>query len=457
MSELLRQLQQYAITKSDQPAVIIDDETVTYHEICLLINQNKKTMTSIPKGVRVALCHHNALKNIIDYLTLLSLDCVPCLLDSKWSLKMIRELMNTYHIPFHNMENEISKVSAVKLTSIKDNPTNILHIGFTSGTTGLPKTYYRNEPSWIVSFEQNEILMQRQEKIFVAPGPLSHSLSLYACIYALYTGRTFIGQNHFNSIQLIDKLNTIQLPTAMFLVPTMLHQLLSNHDMPTCLSSIFSSGAKLNKHMFYKLKEQLSHVNLIEFFGTSEASFISYNLNQSAPESSVGKLFSNVDYQIKNKDEEGIGRLYVRSNMTFSGYVNDENELHDYQWISTGDYAHIDEKQCLYLRGRVGSRLIIGGKNVYPAKIESEVTKIHGINEAIVIGQQHDKFGEIAVLLYTGDIELDYRQLKTYLMNKIDRYEIPSKIKKVTKMSYTRSGKISRFEMEKRWNTGELK
>lgn len=143
--------------------------------------------------------------------------------------------------------------------------------------------------------------------------------------------------------------------------------------------------------------------------------------------------------------------------MTFSGYVNDENELHDYQWISTGDYAHIDEKQCLYLRGRVGSRLIIGGKNVYPAKIESEVTKIHGINEAIVIGQQHDKFGEIAVLLYTGDIELDYRQLKTYLMNKIDRYEIPSKIKKVTKMSYTRSGKISRFEMEKRWNTGELK
>ena len=103
----------------------------------------------------------------------------------------------------------------------------------------------------------------------------------------------------------------------------------------------------------------------------------------------------------------------------------------------------------MYLRGRVGSRLIIGGKNVYPAKIESEVTKIHGINEAIVIGQQHDKFGEIAVLLYTGDIELDYRQLKTYLMNKIDRYEIPSKIKKVTKMSYTRSGKISRFEMEK--------
>ncbi len=28
----------------------------------------------------------------------------------------------------------------------------MLHIGFTSGTTGLPKAYYRNEQSWIVSF-----------------------------------------------------------------------------------------------------------------------------------------------------------------------------------------------------------------------------------------------------------------------------------------------------------------
>ncbi|MGC9615371.1 hypothetical protein ACO2FM_05660 [Staphylococcus pasteuri] len=49
MAELLQQLQQYAITKSEQPAVIIDDETVTYHEICLLMNQNKKNNDFYPK------------------------------------------------------------------------------------------------------------------------------------------------------------------------------------------------------------------------------------------------------------------------------------------------------------------------------------------------------------------------------------------------------------------------
>ena len=43
-----------------------------------------------------------------------------------------------------------------------------------------------------LSLFQNDQLFDRMINTVVAPGPLSHSLSLYACIYALYTGRTFI-------------------------------------------------------------------------------------------------------------------------------------------------------------------------------------------------------------------------------------------------------------------------
>ena len=59
----------------------------------------------------------------------------------------------------------------------------VLHL-----TTGLPKAYYRNEPSWLASYKENEKLLRHKENILVAPGPLAHSLSLYTCIYALYTG-----------------------------------------------------------------------------------------------------------------------------------------------------------------------------------------------------------------------------------------------------------------------------
>ena len=39
---------------------------------------------------------------------------------------------------------------------------------------------------------------------------------------------------------------------------------------------------------------------------------------------------------------------------------------------------------------------------------------IEGIDEALVIGIPHTKFGEIAILLYSGKVQLNYRQIKSF-------------------------------------------
>ncbi|WP_180554752.1 AMP-binding protein, partial [Staphylococcus haemolyticus] len=170
-----------------------------------------------------------------------------------------------------------------------------------SGTTGLPKAYYRNELSWVASYKENEALLLNQEKILVAPGPLAHSLSLYTCIYALYSGRTFIGQRQFNTHRLIPILRQQYSNIALFLVPTMLHQLLTTESKLTCITSILCSGSKLSEPLFKAVTQQYEHANIIEFFGTSEASFITYNFNQTAPTRSVGQVFSNVSIQLEEQ------------------------------------------------------------------------------------------------------------------------------------------------------------
>ncbi|MDF4072084.1 AMP-binding protein, partial [Staphylococcus aureus] len=104
---------------------------------------------------------------------------------------------------------------------------NLLHIGFTSGTTGLPKAYYRDEDSWLASFEVNEMLMLKNENAIAAPGPLSYSLTLYALLFALSSGRTFIGQTTFHPEKLLNQCRKISsYKVAMFLVPTMIKSLL---------------------------------------------------------------------------------------------------------------------------------------------------------------------------------------------------------------------------------------
>ena len=88
--------------------------------------------------------------------------------------------------------------------------------------------------------------------------------------------------------------------------------------------SFFNSGDKLHSSIFKKIKNQANDINLIEFFGTSETSFISYNLNQQAPVESVGVLFPNVELKTTNHDHNGIGTICIKSNMMFSGYVSEQ-------------------------------------------------------------------------------------------------------------------------------------
>lgn len=73
-----------------------------------------------------------------------------------------------------------------------------LHIGFTSGTTGLPKGFMRDLPSWIASFEVNDTLLDASTQTYMALGPYAHSLTLYVLIYALWNGKTFIGQDRYD-------------------------------------------------------------------------------------------------------------------------------------------------------------------------------------------------------------------------------------------------------------------
>ena len=103
-------------------------------------------------------------------------------LDDQWSEVTIHQLIETYHIDY--LVDEQHRL--IKTTSSETYPTylneqsqvhQLLHIGFTSGTTGLPKAYYRNEPSWLASYKENEKLLRHKENILVAPGPLAHSLS----------------------------------------------------------------------------------------------------------------------------------------------------------------------------------------------------------------------------------------------------------------------------------------
>lgn len=457
MIEILSKIKQLGKNNPGLIAINIDHTTLTYQQLVHRINLVSKQIRHKHRQKYIGICYNSPIYNIIQYFALHDCGYVPIVLSADWTTTYLRQVCQYYRISELYTDDGLETIEIDNnVSTLKHHNTALLHIGFTSGTTGMAKGYYRDEASWIASFRANESLMLNQEKTIIAPGPFAHSLTLYACLYAFYTGRTFIGQTRFDEEQLAHTLEIYDDPSALFIVPTMIKTLLSKSRHLKCLTSIFSSGDKLNVTRFKEINNLLPQVNVIEFFGSSETSFISYNLNQTAPVDSVGKCFNHVQVNLLEKDDNNIGLLQVKSDMTFQGYVDDTYKS-DNEWITTGDYVSIDNNNYLYLQGRKDDKLIVGGNNVYPKKIESMILSLPYVKEAIIVGKPHDTFGEIAVLLYTATQSLNYQLLRQCLLQSFNRYEVPSILQRVSHMEYTASGKIARQVMKEKYLKGVFK
>ena len=106
---------------------------------------------------------------------------------------------------------------------------------------------------------------------------------------------------------------------------------------------------------------------------------------------SVGKVFPSVKVKIVDKDEKGIGEIWVKGPSIMNGYYQNEEankEVFEKGWFKTGDLGYIDKKGFLFLRGRKKSVIVLqNGKNIYPEEIESVINRIDGIKESFVYGK----------------------------------------------------------------------
>lgn len=187
---------------------------------------------------------------------------------------------------------------------------------------------------------------------------------------------------------------------------------------------------------------------------------------------SVGKVFPSAKIKIINKNEEGVGEIYVKAPYVMIGYYQNEEatkEVLDKEWFKTGDLGYIDKKGFLFLCGRKKSVIVLkNGKNVFPEEIENVINRIDGIKESFVYGRPEPD-DEIdlklcAKIVYDKDAMkdaygiVDEKEIKDKIWEKIkelNRTMPPYKyIKEITvteeELIKTTTQKIKRFEEMKK-------
>lgn len=341
-----------------------------------------------------------------------------------------------------------------------DDTNECLFIGFTSGTTGMPKGYLRSHLSWIKSFESTrEAFRLNPMEHFSAPGPFVHSLSLFALMQSLYFGATFHIIRHFTAGKVLELCKQVP-EVILFVVPTMIESMMQEASPgQTRIQALISSGGKWSEASMMRCKEIFGDAKLYEYYGSSEASYISYtDVYADNKPDSVGRPFNGVKVSIRDEHFQEvpsgtIGQLYIRSGMIFSGYDHLPDETASVfrdEWLRLGDYASMDADGFLRLAGRAKNMIISGGLNVFPEEVESVLQRLPEIAEVMVFGVPDVYWGEAvtALVRWNGEKRLSTEEIKQYCRHDLASYKAPKQLITVDKFIYTSSGKIARHAMK---------
>lgn len=464
----------------DKAAVIYEGSTMSYpcfyHSVCQL-RQQLKVISQQNRSQRVGVLIGNEPVFLELFFAIVTLGWVAIPFDPKWSRREAEKVMNkakpdiiisnkTFLESASYSFDNVYDIDRLKESSTNDNEivkeideNEPFYLGFTSGSTGTPKGYIRNHKSWLASFiAAEETFHYDQNDIILAPGPLCHSLTLFGAVHALHIGATFHMTPTFDPEEIRNILHE-RTGTIIYAVPTMLYQLANKNDY-LCEKKLtfLSSGASLSQEVSNQLQDVYPNSCIYEYYGASELSFVSYTPEVKSAKSvnNVGKAFPGVHITIRDKEGDcvpngEIGRIYIKSDFLFSGYVNnvtETNKVLTQFGASVDDLGFMNDEGDLTIIGREKNMLISGGLNVFPEEVEEVIKEFDGVQEAVVVGENDDYWGQKVIAFIKWEKHRLVNDLILHCKAHLTTYKVPKKFYEVSVFSYTSSGKIDRKQIQ---------
>lgn len=471
-------LDHFAARKPDEPAIICDDDVVTWRELFSAVNALAIAFDERCAGEgAVALVLRNSPLMLACFLACAGTGREAAVLDAGWPEARVEDILRELSPALVVCEAPRVTRDAMLVDSREalphsvrsprqrnPDPQSSFYVGFTSGSTGRPKGYRRSHHSWLSSFEGDRIEFGVTERdIVLAPGSMTHSLFLYAAIHALHIGATVLMARGFHPAAAM-RMASRHRATVAYAAPTQWRLMLDAATAPLPdLRWALSSGAKWFASAAEDVQRACPNARFAEFYGASELSFISVRKSDEVcPASSVGRPFANVNVSIR--DDRGVlvapgepGRVFVKSPYLFSGYaVGSDDIISCGDELSVGDLGFLDESGFLHLLGRADRMIVTSGKNVFPEEIERALEALPGVATAAVFGVPDPLRGQkiVALLRPQPGKLLDRTSLVKGARELLPVPFIPREFAISSQWRWTNSGKTDFAAMRAVWDAG---
>ena len=351
-------------------------------------------------------------------------------------------------------------------------PSDLLALPFSSGTTGLPKGVMLTHRNLVVNYTQfitcGRITEQDVYLVFL---PLYHIYGVALLGQAMFSGAALVLMERFAPKEALD-LIAARSVTILPVVPPVLLAFLGIENLSGELFPhvryMLSAAAPLPVAPAERVRAATG-IPILQAYGMTEASPLTHH-SPIEPHliklGSAGVTAHDTEQRVVDLDTGAVltrpgevGELCVRGPQVMRGYWQAESEtarvLRD-GWYRTGDVGYIDEQGYVFIVDRAKEMIKYKGFGIAPAELEAVLLEHPAVREAAVIGWPDAEAGEIPrafVALGQGE-QVSADDLMTFVNAKVATYKSVRQITFVESIPKTPSGKILRRELKERASQG---
>jgi 2-aminobenzoate-CoA ligase len=356
------------------------------------------------------------------------------------------------------------KYESVAFENFKSKAKSVALIGFTSGTTGIPKmtAHFHQDILNICEAFPKYALQPISEDIFIGSPPLGFTFGLGGLVlFPFYYGACSFLLEKPSPDLLLQAIQDYQI-TICFTAPTAWRILTTKvHDYNIAsLRKCVSAGETLPIAVWQQWFEATG-LKIIDGIGATEMLhiFIASNEDNMKPGATGLPIYGYEAIILNNKNEEAevneIGRLAVKG-ITGCKYLNRPEKQTDYVqngWNITGDMFKKDEDGYFWFVARGDDMIISSGYNIAAAEVESVLLTHEAISECAVVGLQDEARGMLVcayIVLKSSENnnESFKKAIQDWFKAQAAPYKYPRIIHFVESLPKTETGKIQRFKLK---------
>jgi amino acid adenylation domain-containing protein len=477
----------------DAPALIFEDQTLSYRELNERANQLAHHLRERGVGpeVLVAICLPRSIEMVVGLLAVLKAGGAYLPLDGEYPVErlsfmiedagvglLITDSVMLERLTFESgpqvicLDAEREAINRESGENIESGVSadNLAYVIYTSGSTGQPKGVLVEHANLLHTLSSSlSAFSPLPSDRFPLISHFSFDISLFELFLPLLCGAQshLLAKEHVLDIAALTQ--TLSQMTLLHMVPSLMRQLLGHLRREgeaavelRGMRKVFVGGEAVSGQLLGEMEEVFPEAELHVLYGPTEATIICVSEavergGERARGQVIGRAMRGVRVRLMDRwgnvvPEGVVGELYIGGRGVSRGYVKREEqrrekyvEVEGERYYRSGDMArYLSDGRIEYV-GRADEQVKVRGYRIELGEIESVLARHSGVAECVVIASGADAEKRLVayVVAKPGEI-LSTKELREYLSEQLPSYMIPAAYVMLEEMPLTRNGKVDR-------------